>query len=354
MPQPRFIVGMLMASVGLASVAGSLGARELAIGFAPEFPTWRDPVTLTISGEGFCVDEAPGEPVVTGSVIEIDFNDHCVIGTPPGPFPFSVSTELGPLVPGTYTVRVNDLLESDVEEAELTIYEVSVLEVSHRPEILTDEDPITFIVRGVGCYGGSNLGVVGSRLELEVSNSCDFGGVPPEPTVFERKVTFDPVPAGEYELRILEVLHSGAEFYIGLPPEVHLATSSRQLTVHDAQGCVSSASVLCLHGGRFRIEASWRDFKGATGQGRALVLPEIDDTGFFWFFEDDNVELTVKVLRGCPVNGHWWVFLSSGSTVEYTVTVTDLESDLAPRVYLNSLRHVPGLIPDTTAFPSCP
>ena len=66
------------------------------------------------------------------------------------------------------------------------------------------------------------------------------------------------------------------------------------------------------------------------------------------------MELTVKVLRACPVNGHYWFFLASGSTVEYHVTVTDTASPLERlRIYSNELGEVPVLIPDTTAF-SCP
>ena len=58
--------------------------------------------------------------------------------------------------------------------------------------------------------------------------------------------------------------------------------------------------------GRFEVRASWRDFENGTGQGRATRLTE--DTGTFWFFDDDNLELVVKVVDGTWLNGHYWVF----------------------------------------------
>jgi hypothetical protein len=57
------------------------------------------------------------------------------------------------------------------------------------------------------------------------------------------------------------------------------------------------------------------------------------DTGGFWFFDEDNVELMVKVLDGRRVNGHWWVFYAGLSDVEYTLTVHSAFSD--PVTYTN-------------------
>ncbi len=86
-------------------------------------------------------------------------------------------------------------------------------------------------------------------------------------------------------------------------------------------GCVAGDTTLCLQGGRFEVAASWRDAAGASGAGRARRLT--DETGWFWFFEEDNVELVVKVLDGRTLNGHFWLFHAGMSNVEYTLTVTD-------------------------------
>jgi ELWxxDGT repeat protein len=110
-------------------------------------------------------------------------------------------------------------------------------------------------------------------------------------------------------------------------------------------GCVPSATALCL-GGRFRVEADWRDFQGNRGRGHAAALTA--DTGTFWFFDAANVEVILKVLDGRGVNGHQWVFYGALSNVEYTLTVTDTQSG-AVRRYFNP-RGWLGSLADIEAF----
>ncbi len=85
--------------------------------------------------------------------------------------------------------------------------------------------------------------------------------------------------------------------------------------------CVSDATILCLYDGRFELKVRWRDFEGHSGDGHAVALTS--ETGTFWFFDKDNVELVVKVLDGRSLTGHFWVFYGALSNVEYTLTVTD-------------------------------
>ena len=68
----------------------------------------------------------------------------------------------------------------------------------------------------------------------------------------------------------------------------------------------------------------WKDFQGNQGAGHAVPLTA--DTGHFWFFGPDNVEVVLKVLDGREVNGHFWVFFGALSSVEYTLTVTDVQT----------------------------
>ena len=89
-----------------------------------------------------------------------------------------------------------------------------------------------------------------------------------------------------------------------------------------AAGCVAGGEVLCLDAGRFQVRVSWKNpYTGETGTGKAQPLT--DDTGAFWFFDADNLELMLKVLDGRAINDHFWVFYGSLSNVEYTVTLTD-------------------------------
>ncbi len=111
--------------------------------------------------------------------------------------------------------------------------------------------------------------------------------------------------------------------------------------------CAPSPARLCLNGGRFAAQVTWKDFQGNTGTGQAVSLS--GDTGYFWFFSANNVELVVKVLDGRGFNSSYWVFYGALSTVEYTLTVTDTVNG-AVRTYFNPSTHL-GSIADTAAFP---
>jgi ELWxxDGT repeat protein len=113
-----------------------------------------------------------------------------------------------------------------------------------------------------------------------------------------------------------------------------------------AAGCQPSDEALCLNGGRFRVEATWRDPQGRTGKGHGVALT--GDTGYFWFFSAANVEVILKVLDGTGTNGHRWVFYGALSNVEYTLTVTDTVTGAARR-YVNPPGRL-GSVADTLAF----
>ncbi len=46
-----------------------------------------------------------------------------------------------------------------------------------------------------------------------------------------------------------------------------------------------------------------------------MVPGATNESGLFWFFDDDNWEMLVKVLDGCGTNGHFWVFLAAATDV---------------------------------------
>lgn len=118
-----------------------------------------------------------------------------------------------------------------------------------------------------------------------------------------------------------------ARLWVTLPSR-GLAT----LTLVQPEDCEPGPTVLCLQGGRFRVEVEWKDFQGNTGLGQAT--PMTSETGSFWFFEQTNVELVVKVLDGRDTNGKFWVFAASLTSVEFTLTVTDTETG-KQKVYRN-------------------
>ena len=116
--------------------------------------------------------------------------------------------------------------------------------------------------------------------------------------------------------------------------------------------CVASDTTICLNDGRFEVDVAWRNFEGEVGNGR-LIPYSSDDSGIFWFFDDSNWELMVKVLDACVVNDHYWVFAAGTTNVEYTLRVRDTTTGEL-KVYENPLGIASPATTDTEAFPSCP
>jgi hypothetical protein len=45
--------------------------------------------------------------------------------------------------------------------------------------------------------------------------------------------------------------------------------------------------------------------------------------GLFWFFERGNPEMLVKVLDGCGLNDHFWIFAVAGTDAGFEIRSTD-------------------------------
>jgi len=101
-----------------------------------------------------------------------------------------------------------------------------------------------------------------------------------------------------------------------------------------------------LQGGRFTASVAWSTSDGRSGTGQATQLAA--DTSGFWFFSPDNIDLTVKVLDGQAINGHFWVFYGSLSNVAFVLTVTDSQTG-ATKTYMNSQGQLAS-VADTSAF----
>jgi parallel beta-helix repeat protein len=114
--------------------------------------------------------------------------------------------------------------------------------------------------------------------------------------------------------------------------------------------CVSDSSALCLNNGRFRVNAFWRT---ANASGSATPVPITNDTGSFWFFSPQNLEIMVKAVNGCAFNNTYWVFGAGLTNVEVTLGVVDTQTSTL-KTYVNPLNTPYAPLQDTSAFPSCP
>lgn len=117
-----------------------------------------------------------------------------------------------------------------------------------------------------------------------------------------------------------------------------------------ANPCLANATTLCAHGGRFAVTVDWTT---ANGTGEGVVAQAVANSGFLYFFDPDNIELVVKVLDGCGVNEHYWVFLGGLTDQGVDAWVTDTKTGKRAH-YANPL-HIPfATILDIDAFATCP
>jgi hypothetical protein len=133
---------------------------------------------------------------------------------------------------------------------------------------------------------------------------------------------------------------------IGLPAAYSLSLACSGLT-----SCRTSAETMCLVGGRFQVKAAFTQPGQPTGQ--AQTVPLSDGSGYLWFFTPTSAEAIVKVVDGCALNGHYWVFAGGLTNVKVVLTVTDTKTN-AFKQYTNPQNATYEPIQDTSAFASCP
>jgi ELWxxDGT repeat protein len=98
------------------------------------------------------------------------------------------------------------------------------------------------------------------------------------------------------------------------------------------RSCRADDATLCLHE-RFEVSVDW--LAPETGaHGRATAVPFTTESGSFWFFDPDNVELVVKILDGTALTDHFWVYYGALSDVSYWITVVDAQTGIT-RTYHN-------------------
>ncbi len=122
--------------------------------------------------------------------------------------------------------------------------------------------------------------------------------------------------------------------------------------------CHPDATTLCLpnHSRRFAASVHFETVQAGGREGEARAIPldvlGIDRGGIFYFIDGDNPEFLVKVLDGCAVNDHYWLFYAATTNVGFELTVTDTLAGPA-RTYSNPDLNPAAPVLDTRAFATC-
>jgi hypothetical protein len=120
--------------------------------------------------------------------------------------------------------------------------------------------------------------------------------------------------------------------------------------------CVPGATRLCIDDKpgdrRFQVDVSFQAAGAAPLPGNAVPLSSLGVSagGLFWFFNPGNPEMLVKVLNGCGLGGHYWVFYAAGTNVGLTTTVTDTVTG-AHKTYTHAAGTAAPPVQDTSALP---
>ena len=271
---------------------------------SPAHPNQGSQVDFTISGvaTNFCTPFF-SPPVVQGTNIFIDGHNPLYPVVPDCQGPWSQEFSLPPLVPGTYQVQVR--IDFDPYATETLIVDYLYLPpalLSIDPRLPTTRDRVT-VTGGISRNCPTTFGLptlTGDRIVFPATLGSPCSG----PTLGQLgQATFGPLPAGAYIVE-LDV--------DGLPNEIQGITVTEPTTV------------LPLVDHRFAVTVD----RPSPSGGPALAVPLTDESGYFWFFDPTNIELTVKLLDGRAVNGHYWVFIASMTDLPFTVRIEDLGSPL--------------------------
>ncbi|MEM9554694.1 MAG: hypothetical protein AAGC60_10575 [Acidobacteriota bacterium] len=279
------------------------------------------PLEIEVDGSDiFLRVETTGDPFGASPPVEIDF-----------------AFDLGPLgSAGTYRVvlqAVDDTTGERRTVAEDSIFVTPGVDILVADRITTTDRPIPFAVAGTAeCLAVFDQPMIvpesgGGGRVVVLMGFGDVCASPPGPLPFR------------FDFEIADGLASGQWVFEAIELD------GRQLgrAVVDVLG-----EPPVLQDGRFRVDVSWRDFDGATGVGSPAVPSTVDST-LLWFFAPENWEMTVKVLDGCGVNGHYWVFGSASTNVEYELTVTDTQT-AAVWTLSNPLGELSPAFADVEAF----
>ncbi|HEX3127331.1 MAG TPA: hypothetical protein VH394_08380 [Thermoanaerobaculia bacterium] len=172
------------------------------------------------------------------------------------------------------------------------------------PEHPTPNDPIHITVT-LGSYGDPDLrlaGIHGNRIQIQYDTYA-FPDIPPPYEKWTYETTAGPLSAGIYSIEVQEGEAPGytRTFEVAGPdPELKLLAADQSV---------------------FTVTVDF-ERPGSDQRSTAYGVPLTRQSGYFWFFNPDNAEVTIKILDGRAVNGKYWIFLASMTDLQFTARVT--------------------------------
>ena len=125
------------------------------------------------------------------------------------------------------------------------------------------------------------------------------------------------------------------------------------LAAGPAGSCVSDNETLCLQNSRYEVRVDWLTEAGESGAG-SVVPAGTNHSGLFRFFDRDNWEILIKVLDGCALNDHVWVYGASTTDLGYSIRVTDTVSGETAEYRNEAGRPAPAIADDEAFSAACP
>ena len=131
------------------------------------------------------------------------------------------------------------------------------------------------------------------------------------------------------------------------PAGVGLASVERRSAKRASTDCEPGRTALTLAGG-YKVSMCYETYAGETGDALDWGL-DSSQSALLYFFERDNAEVLIKVLDGCGVNGHRWVFVAPVTDLAFNLIV---ESPDGRRwTHANRLGQTADAASDVAAFP---
>ncbi len=184
------------------------------------------------------------------------------------------------------------------------------------PSLPTSVDHVKLHLVSFGLVSDLQSTVRFDRSGNTFTLSSTVGPLSPRPPegLFSADVDLGVLPSGTYKVVV----------------ENDLGTLSKSFAV------LVPPNKLSLDGGRFEVLLG-RDNPSSPGGGLFSPALQLSDlSGYFWFFDSENAEVTVKLLDGSAVNGHFWLFAAAMTDQPFTLSVSDTQCPAcAPKLYVN-------------------